>query len=247
MDSQLVPQLPWEMAINSLDPLIQDTFLGSSRPASPLPFVKDPSVVFVGPKRDYNGGFEECQNAGEINYAQWFDDTEMDVVIPGWESTHSLNVNIPNITPETVPQSIYPESDQTGFSSPGSTYSSGEWSTGGDSTMTQEDILEEIQRECAEIERHSHSPPSTSSRKLKVRRSHKRTDISNDDRKKQLNRVAATRYREKKRREKEQLWVEEKHLTDRNRQLNETVIDLKAEIGYLRKLLKDMEQRSRSA
>ncbi|CAD5215492.1 unnamed protein product [Bursaphelenchus okinawaensis] len=238
MDIQLVPKVPWELALNSLDPLIQDTFLGSSQPASPLPFVKEPSVVFVGPKCDQqNGGFRGEYEMDEVNYMQWFDDTDMEVTVPGWNPTG--HTELPQPAP-TIQQQ-HTDSQDTGLTSPGSTYSSA-WSTGGESVMTQEEILEEIQRECAEIERRSLSPPLTSRKKLKIRRS----VVDGDDRKKELNRIAATRYREKKRREKEGLWVEEKQLIDRNRRLNETVVDLKAEIGYLRKLLKDMEHRSRS-
>lgn len=64
------------------------------------------------------------------------------------------------------------------------------------------------------------------------------------DRKKELNRIAATKYREKKRRERDMLNTEHKHLEARNHQLRGIVKELKSEVGYLRKLMKDMESRA---
>jgi len=172
-----------------------------------------------------------------------------------------LNIQEPsfgmdNLRPVPIPESDYSAS----YSRPGSAYSS-DWSSS--SAQSQDEILEEIQRECAEIERKSVSPPLRQKTYAKKRSGtvlnrssteHIASNSStnslsglggNSDRKKELNRIAATKYREKKRREKEMISTEHKHLESRNHQLRGTVKELKSEIGYLRKLMKDMEVRSR--
>lgn len=66
----------------------------------------------------------------------------------------------------------------------------------------------------------------------------------NSDRKKELNRIAATKYREKKRREREMLGSEHTHLETRNHELRATAKELRTEVNYLKKLMKDMESRA---
>lgn len=158
-----------------------------------------------------------------------------------------------------IPESEYSAS----YSAPGSAYSS-DWSSGSDhsSARSQDEILEEIQRECAEIERKSVSPPLRHKTHYKRRtattlqRSSTEHIASNSstnslagtsDRKKELNRIAATKYREKKRLEREMLGTEHKHLETRNHQLRGIMKELKTEVTYLRKLMKDMESRAQQA
>jgi cyclic AMP-dependent transcription factor ATF-4 len=66
----------------------------------------------------------------------------------------------------------------------------------------------------------------------------------NSERKKELNRIAATKYREKKRRERELLVIEQKELEQRNVELRSSVKELRTEMSYVRKMLKEMEARS---
>ncbi|KAI6215131.1 hypothetical protein M3Y94_00349100 [Aphelenchoides besseyi] len=157
-----------------------------------------------------------------------------------------------------VPESEYSAS----YSAPGSAYSS-DWSSGSEqlSALSQDEILEEIHRECAEIERQSVSPVSRRSKITKKRNNQPIDYVSplpstsstgslagsagNSDRKKELNRIAATKYREKKRRERDSMHVEHKELEVRNRELKTTMKELRTEIDYLRKLMKDMEERSK--
>lgn len=172
------------------------------------------------------------------------------------------------------------------LSAPNSTYSfstSSPWSghdsyTSDSSGMSQDDILEEIQRECAEIEERqssasppdSHPPklkkkvstrhsrrataepyamaPSTSSR---VSKQPKQLSLSpsdlfagGNDKKKELNRIAATKYREKKRIERESIKGELKTLEARNTELRTEVNSMESEIKYLKGLIKEIESRT---
>lgn len=119
--------------------------------------------------------------------------------------------------------------------SPGSSCSGLGWTS--DSTLSQDEILEEIQRECAELELHSPAPHPRPARRARLAH-------TTWERKKELNRVAATKYREKKRAEREQLAREQVRLGERNRQLRARQTELRTEIDYLRRLLEDMRARS---
>jgi hypothetical protein len=174
------------------------------------------------------------------------------------ESSSSASAETALIPP--IPESEYSAS----YSAPGSAYST-DWSSGSDhsSARSQDEILEEIQRECAEIERKSVSPPIRHKAHYKKRtattlqRSSTERIASNSsnnslaggtsDRKKELNRIAATKYREKKRQERETLGTEHTHLETRNHQLRGIVKELRTEVNYLRKLMKDMESRAQQA
>jgi len=163
-----------------------------------------------------------------------------------------------NSLPPPIPESEYSAS----YSAPGSAYSS-DWSSASDhsSAQSQDEILEEIQRECAEIERKSVSPAISIRHKAHAKRRTTHTvtnldnigaastssasSIGNSERKKELNRIAATKYREKKRRERENLIVELEQLESRNHELRSTAKELKTEVNYLKKLMKDMELRAR--
>uniref|UniRef100_A0AC34Q2J8 BZIP domain-containing protein n=1 Tax=Panagrolaimus sp. JU765 TaxID=591449 RepID=A0AC34Q2J8_9BILA len=100
--------------------------------------------------------------------------------------------------------------------------------------LSQEEIFEEIQRECAEIERRSTSPMAST---------RKTTRRGTTNRKKELNRVAAAKYREKKRLERESRQDELKHLESRNRTLKTQVSSLENEINYLRELIGEIRTR----
>jgi hypothetical protein len=151
-----------------------------------------------------------------------------------------------------IPESEYSAS----YSAPGSATSSN-WSSDHSSARSQDEILEEIQRECAEIERKSVSPAirhkavkrrlQRSSTEQVASHSSNNSLAGTSDRKKELNRIAATKYREKKRLEREMLGSEHKELETRNHQLRTTVKELKTEVTYLRKLMKDMESRAQQA
>lgn len=137
------------------------------------------------------------------------------------------------------------------YSRPGSTYSS-DWNNISDNSSVQsrDEILEEIQRECAEIERNSVTPPlrqKTPRYTASNRSSARRITLLglNSEKKKELNRIAATKYRNKKRREKEMLSMEYKQLENVRNQLHATARELTCEVNYLKKLMKDMEMRSR--
>jgi len=178
--------------------------------------------------------------------------------LPGLTTSHfsQLVLREPTFRSESANLTI-PESEASfcaSYSAPGSALSS-DWSTAASdhsSAQSQDEILEEIQRECAEIERKSASPASQSRQGI-AKKQHKRlvsktslaTSLGNSERKKELNRIAATKYREKKRRERDVLGVEHAQLEARNVELRSTMKDLKTEVAYLRKLMKDMEARSR--
>ncbi|KAL7074345.1 hypothetical protein ACQ4LE_006548 [Meloidogyne hapla] len=119
------------------------------------------------------------------------------------------------------------------------------WSSGGGeySSSSQDEIFEEIQRECAEIERRSFSrSPQQKGTKNKSKNSSKFLEKPpRAERKKELNRVAATRYREKKRKEREEAFGEMGKLESRNLTLRAEIAAVQAEINYLRGLAKEIE------
>ena len=125
------------------------------------------------------------------------------------------------------------------------------WSSvGGDySSSSQDEILEEIQRECAEIERRSfsRSPPEQQKGTNKISKTSSKTSSKllekppRAERKKELNKVAATRYREKKRKEREEVVGEMGKLESRNLTLRTEIAAVQAEINYLRGLTKEIE------
>ncbi|CAK5106670.1 unnamed protein product [Meloidogyne enterolobii] len=117
------------------------------------------------------------------------------------------------------------------------------WSSGGGgeySSSSQDEIYEEIQRECAEIERRSfsRSPQEKGSEKHSSKILEK---LPHTERKKELNRVAATRYREKKRKEREEAVGEMAKLESRNLTLKSEIAAVRAEINYLKGLAKEIE------
>jgi cyclic AMP-dependent transcription factor ATF-4 len=61
------------------------------------------------------------------------------------------------------------------------------------------------------------------------------------ERKKELNRVAATRYREKKRSEREKMEEEMKELETKNTKLRADIAAVQAEMSYLKGLAKEIE------
>lgn len=65
-------------------------------------------------------------------------------------------------------------------------------------------------------------------------------------RKKQLNRIAATKYREKKRAERETASSLMKNLESQNIQLRSEVASVEAEINYLKKLINEIDARSKN-
>lgn len=158
------------------------------------------------------------------------------------EVTAFLNSNAPSTTNTEIDQH---EMYRTGASS---VYSNSSWESFADDSshtteLSQEEIFEEIQRECAEIERKSMSPTmqKSSSRSKKSRASRK---LDAEERKKELNRVAAAKYREKKRIEREGKTVELDKLESRNRKLRSQASSLENEIKYLRDLIKEIRERN---
>ena len=59
-------------------------------------------------------------------------------------------------------------------------------------------------------------------------------------RKKEQNKNAATRYRQKKKQEIKEILGEERELTEHNEKLKNQVTDLQREIGYLKGLMRDL-------
>jgi hypothetical protein len=162
--------------------------------------------------------------------------------LPENEVTAFLNSNAPSTTNTDFDQN---EMYRTGVSS---VYSNSSWESFADDSshtteLSQEEIFEEIQRECAEIERKSMSPKmqKSTSRSKKSRSSRK---LDAEERKKELNRVAAAKYREKKRIERESKSVELDELESRNRKLRSQAIGLETEIKYLRDLIKEIRKRN---
>ncbi|KAE9556537.1 hypothetical protein FO519_000231 [Halicephalobus sp. NKZ332] len=127
-----------------------------------------------------------------------------------------------------------------------SSYSSSSWESFAEDAsqtteLSQEEIYEEIQRECAEIERRSTSPSSAS--ELRRRSLKKASRRGTGNRKKELNRVAAAKYREKKRLEKEGKQKELRELDTRNRNLKSQLGSLENEIKYLKGLISEVRKR----
>uniref|UniRef100_A0AC34FBC5 BZIP domain-containing protein n=1 Tax=Panagrolaimus sp. ES5 TaxID=591445 RepID=A0AC34FBC5_9BILA len=163
--------------------------------------------------------------------------------LPENEVTAYLNSTAP-------PSTTYTEVDQHEMyrTCVSSVYSNSSWESFADDSshtteLSQEEIFEEIQRECAEIERKSQSPKmqKVSSRSKKSRASRK---LDAEERKKELNRVAAAKYREKRRIERESMTVELDKLESRNRKLRSEASGLENEIKYLRDLIKEIRQRN---
>uniref|UniRef100_A0A1I7TMY8 BZIP domain-containing protein n=2 Tax=Caenorhabditis tropicalis TaxID=1561998 RepID=A0A1I7TMY8_9PELO len=111
----------------------------------------------------------------------------------------------------------------------------------------KEKILEEIVRECEEIERRSNSSGSPVSNWSSDERDtpseksyHPYKTPEKKERKKAQNRLAATRYREKKRREKEEAMTCIEGLTVTNSKLKDQVSELEREIRYFKKFMTEM-------
>jgi hypothetical protein len=162
--------------------------------------------------------------------------------LPENEVTAFLNSNAPSTTNTDFDQN---EMYRTGVSS---VYSNSSWESFADDSshtteLSQEEVFEEIQRECAEIERKSMSPKiqKSTSRSKKSRASRK---LDAEERKKELNRVAAAKYREKKRIERESKSLELDKLESRNRKLRSQATGLETEIKYLRDLIKEIRKRN---
>lgn len=68
------------------------------------------------------------------------------------------------------------------------------------------------------------------------------TTVDKKDRKRVQNKNAATRYREKKRSEKNSLGDQEKQLSDRNKELREKVESLQREISYMKELMNEIQK-----
>lgn len=67
-----------------------------------------------------------------------------------------------------------------------------------------------------------------------------------EERKKELNRIAATKYREKKRQEREFQTETLKHLEERNTELKSETESIQNEIFYLKNLIKEIENRKKN-
>lgn len=79
--------------------------------------------------------------------------------------------------------------------------------------------------------------------KISVKRKSKsRTTEDRKSRKKEQNKNAATRYRQKKKQEVEEILGEEKVLRDKNKTLQTSYKDIKREITYLKNLLRELYQ-----
>lgn len=111
----------------------------------------------------------------------------------------------------------------------------------------KEQILEEIVRECEEIERRSNSSDSPVSNWSSDEHDspadkdyHPYKTSEKKERKKAQNRLAATRYREKKRREKEEALTCIEGLSVTNLKLKEQVSELEREVKYFKKFMQEM-------
>lgn len=111
----------------------------------------------------------------------------------------------------------------------------------------KEQILEEIVRECEEIERRSNSSGSPVSNWSSDERDtpseksyHPYKTPEKKERKKAQNRLAATRYREKKRREKEEALTCIEGLSVVNLKLKDQVSELEREVRYFKKFMIEM-------
>lgn len=101
-----------------------------------------------------------------------------------------------------------------------------------------EQILQEIVRECEQIERNS-SPSSTSSPPMSSSNVLPRKIIS--ERKRAQNRAAASRYRERKRRERDDAQQLVAELEAKHEMLDNKAQDLINEIAYLKNLMRDVQ------
>jgi hypothetical protein len=159
--------------------------------------------------------------------------SEFDELMDIAESEHSTE----SITPTIAgPTSVTSGTDSWSYDD--------DW--GSDSSSpSQDEIFEEIQRECAEIERKSTSPVSRTIGTSK--KSHRKNRFSThgltEERKRELNRIAATKYREKKRRERDGVSSELSVLQRRNVSLKTELSSLETEVKYLKNLIKDIENR----
>lgn len=72
------------------------------------------------------------------------------------------------------------------------------------------------------------------------KRPYKRSLDDKKSRKKEQNKNAATRYRQKKKAECENVLEEERELQEKNNKLNEQCVDLQREIKYLKSLMRDL-------
>jgi len=138
------------------------------------------------------------------------------------------------------------QSELDGRRSAQSAYSSSSWESYAEDAsqtteLSQEEIYEEIQRECAEIERRSVSPSSAADLQRKTLKKSRR---GTGNRKKELNRVAAAKYREKKRLERDEKQRELRDLESRNRNLKTQVNSLENEIKYLKDLISEIGGRN---
>lgn len=70
-----------------------------------------------------------------------------------------------------------------------------------------------------------------------------KTNVNYIDRKKQLNRIAATKYRKKKRAERESVSSQMKNLDLYNIELRSEISSVQSEINYLKNLLKEINTR----
>uniref|UniRef100_A0A0M3HMT7 BZIP domain-containing protein n=1 Tax=Ascaris lumbricoides TaxID=6252 RepID=A0A0M3HMT7_ASCLU len=118
-----------------------------------------------------------------------------------------------------------------------------------------EQIFEEIVRECEEIERRSSSSPTDSSLSkgynffiellAQTFQDHPPLAISRvSEKKKAQNRAAATRYRERKKRERELAKQNVLELETYNAMLRARVTEIQKEISYLHNLMEEVRSRS---
>jgi hypothetical protein len=82
---------------------------------------------------------------------------------------------------------------------------------------------------------------NTNKKLSKSSNSKKATKPDRGERKKELNRVAATRYREKKRKEREEIGGVMMELEQRNKALKADIAAVQAEMAYLKGLAKEIE------
>jgi hypothetical protein len=156
-----VPILRWEDLEEDNGPLLNDIFLGCNTP--PRASLQEHCVVFVDPDGDNNDGYHQNK---------WFDEyvsldnptnfstlTEYDSNMSYFHQSN--NHQIQDLTSSSTSTiqfaqlNIEPTVSENDYS-PGSAYSS-DWSNGSEhsSIQSQDEILDEIHRECAEIERKS--------------------------------------------------------------------------------------------
>ncbi|KAK6759281.1 hypothetical protein RB195_021094 [Necator americanus] len=118
----------------------------------------------------------------------------------------------------------------------------------GDSSARPEEqqIYEEIVRECHEIEQRWLSSPSNSTASSSQYSSDPESPpqlvwkLEKREKKKAQNRTAALRYREKKKLDKEKKTSEIVSLTQRNQELRSKVLEVSGEVAILKKLLVEL-------